>query len=158
MIRLTLERLVSNNDATIGILKGVRHLNGDTERLFTKFACEDEYRTKKVYGETRIPAGTYWIGLRKEGGFHNRYAKKFGDWHRGMLHIQNVPNFEYILIHIGNTQKDTAGCICPGQAASLHSMYVQASTAAYRELYPPVAAALEQGEDVPISIIDRDRS
>ena len=29
--------------------------------------------------ETRIPAGVYSILLRKEGGFHGRYTKKYGE-------------------------------------------------------------------------------
>lgn len=156
MIRLLHERLVSNHDATIGLL----HLDKQNDkhgydRLLSVFTLEDEHRTKKVYGETRIPCGVYWLGLRKEGGFHQRYSDRF-DFHKGMLHIQNVPHFEHILIHIGNTEKDTAGCLLVADGARLDSMTVQSSTAAYKRLYPPVAAALDRGEDIPINIIDRD--
>ena len=38
---------------------------------------------EKVYGETRIPAGTYKLKLRTEGGYHQKYSKRFPDIHRG---------------------------------------------------------------------------
>jgi hypothetical protein len=111
-----------------------------------------------VAGETRIPAGRYKLGLRREGGFHTRYAKLFSGIHRGMLHLLNVPNFEYILIHCGNTDKDSAGCILLGdnavQNVTLPGM-IGASQIAYRRVYPDIAAALERGQDVHITIADR---
>ncbi len=158
MIRLTLERLVSNNDATLGLLH-VDRQQGENgfERLHSVFTCEDEFRAVKKWGETRISCGVYWMGLRKEGGFHDRYVRKFGDWHHGMLQIMNVPKFEYILLHVGNSEKDTAGCILVGHGARSDTMSIQRSTAAYKEIYPPIVAALERGEDVSINISDRDR-
>ena len=33
-----------------------------------------------------------------------------------MLHITNVPNFEYILIHCGNTDEHTSGCLLVGDS------------------------------------------
>ena len=38
------------------------------KRKFLAYTLEDEYREEKVYGETRIPNGTYELGLRKVGG------------------------------------------------------------------------------------------
>ena len=66
---------------------------------FECYTLEDEYRTQKVYAETRIPDGRYKVSLRTEGGHHIRYSKKFPDLHKGMLHILDVPNFKWILIH-----------------------------------------------------------
>lgn len=120
------------------------------------FEChtlEDEYRNKKVYGETRIPEGTYEIKFRKEGGFHNRYKNKFGRFHKGMLELQDVPNFQYILIHIGNTDEDTAGCILVGETSDTNG-FIGRSTEAYKKLYPKIAAKLEGGEKVFITIKD----
>ena len=67
---------------------------------FLCYTLEDEYRKEKIKGETMIPYGVYEIKYRKEGGFHQRYSKRFGDLHRGMLHITNVPNFEHVLSYI----------------------------------------------------------
>ena len=74
------------------------------------YTLEDEQRALKVKGETRIPAGTY-NRTKKRRGFHARYDKKYPGIHRSMLHVTDVPGFEYILIHTGNTDEHTAGCL-----------------------------------------------
>lgn len=119
-----------------------------------RFACwtlEDEARAKKVPGETRIPAGRYRVVLRTDGGFHERYLKRFGpDFHRGMLHITGVPGFDFILIHIGNTDEDTRGCVLVGERMTPGAL--QGSERAYRQHYPKVAAALLKGEGVWVDV------
>ena len=128
-----------------------------------KFQCyglEDEGRTKKVYGETRIPNGLYDITFRKEGRFHNKYSTKFG-FHKGMLAVTNAPDFklitpnmefQYILIHIGNTDKDTAGCLLVGQQANADKNLIGQSTEAYKKLYIKISNALLMGEEVKIYV------
>ena len=64
---------------------------------------EDQYQAVKVMHETCIPEGTYDIKFRKTGGFHAKYSERYKNAHYGMLHLQDVPNFTYILIHAGNT-------------------------------------------------------
>ena len=92
---------------------------GTVGRLYAdgEFLCwtlENPKHKKKIWGDTRIPAGVYNIKLRTAGKFHRRYKKRFPDIHKGMLHLQDVPNFKYILIHCGNSKKDTHGCILTG--------------------------------------------
>lgn len=121
------------------------------------YTLEDEYRAVKVKGETRIPCGTYTIKFRTWGAHHIQYAKKFPRFHRGMLQLQSVPNFEGILIHIGNTDKDTAGCILVGSTftrSASGKISIQGSTVAYEKIYPVIAAAISKGEKVTIKIID----
>ena len=65
--------------------------------------------------ETCIPEGTYDIKFRKTGGFHAKYSERYKNAHYGMLHIQDVPNFTYILIHTGNTDEHTSGCLIVGE-------------------------------------------
>lgn len=117
---------------------------------FECYGLEDEQRAKKVYGKTRIPNGTYKVKLRTEGGFHKKYLKKFGEQHKGMLWVQNVPGFEYILIHIGNTDKDTAGCLLVGTTADKGKGFIGGSTNAYKDLYKKIIPSLLAGEDVEI--------
>lgn len=125
-----------------------------------KFMCytlEDEYRNRKVYGETRIPAGRYKITLRTEGTIHQRYLHKFGSkFHKGTLWLQDVPNFKWILIHIGNDDEDTAGCILVGQDPKGSDNFIANSTAAYKKIYPPIRDAILSGEEVFINVIDLD--
>lgn len=127
------------------------------ESLFVingKYECEgieDEERSVKVWGETCIPLGRYKVELRKEGKFHELYKKKFPDWHVGMLHITDVPGFEFILIHPGNTDDDTAGCYCPGRKSA--PGVVSESTKAYEKLYRQIAPWLVEGDEVYIEYL-----
>ena len=142
-MKIEVLRYKSHDDYTLGKL----YIDG----TFKCYTLEDEKRSIKVWGETRIPDGTYNIKLRKEGGFHSKYLKKFGStFHKGMLWLQDVPGFEYILIHIGNTDKDTAGCILVGKTVA--NAFIGNSTGAYKEIYPIIADAISNGEDVSITL------
>jgi len=119
---------------------------------FECYTIEDEGRTIKVHGKTRIPDGRRKVELRTEGGFHQRYLKKFGaDFHKGMLWVKDVPGFEFILIHIGNDDDDTAGCLLVGSTADKDKGFIGGSTKAYKEMYIKVRDALLRGEEVYIT-------
>src|SRR5688500_19899161 len=98
-MKLTVLRFYDNGKSTSGLL----FIDGK----FECYTLEDEHRDVKLKGETRIPCRQYDLGLRTEGGHHEKYSKKFPKDHVGMLHVLDVPNFQYILIHIGNTEGDT---------------------------------------------------
>lgn len=148
-MNILLERYDSGPEDTLGNF----YING----VLQCKTLEDQYREVKVMGDTSIPEGTYEIKLRKEGTHHLKYSKdvRFSDIHKGMLHLQDVPNFKYILIHVGNTDKDTMGCILVGLTAApgiAPRRRLVDSTAAYRRIYPPIAQALIKGEKVTITI------
>ena len=150
-------RISSGKDSTSGMLFEV----DNNTRTFLAYTLEDEQRDVKVWGETRIPAGTYKLKLRKEGGFHNRYLGKYGDtFHKGMIHVQNVPGFEYILWHTGNTDEHTAGCLILGNTQTNNRIakdgFIGSSVDAYKFVYPRVAAAIDAGLDVEVTYIDYD--
>jgi hypothetical protein len=155
-MKLKVLRFSSQEDSTSGLL----FLDGDLGLEFLCYTLEDEDRALKVRGETRVPAGTYEIKLRTEGGFHGRYTKRFAGMHKGMLHVINVPNFKWILIHTGNTDEHTAGCLLVGDSQENNKIikdgFVGKSTNAYKRIYPPIAKALEKGEKVTIEYIDLD--
>ena len=155
-MELEVLRYSSQKDSTLGALFDIT--NGD--RKFLCYTLEDEYRENKVMHETRIPAGTYEITLRTWGGFHERYSSRFPKIHKGMLWIREVPNFEYILIHCGNTDNNTSGCLLVGdtQASNVNGSdgYVGSSILAYKQIYPHIANALEKGEQVTIKYTDFD--
>lgn len=148
-MRITANRFVSDSDTTISQVF--------VDGRFVCFGLEDEYRAQKVKGETRIPEGVYNIGIRDAGGFHSRYTRRFGHFHQGMLQIVNVPGFEYILIHCGNTDKDTAGCLLVGEGAitTPGNMMITQSVAAYKKLYADVIHAALNG-NLDIGFIDAD--
>lgn len=147
-MKLEVVRFGHGKEDTIGLLM----INGK----FECFTLEDQLQTKKVYGETRIPEGTYRVEFRKEGGFHHRYLNKFGsEFHKGMLQIKDVPGFEYVLIHIGNEDDDTAGCLLVGNSVDQNvtrDAHLLQSTPAYKRIYPDIAAALINGDVVTINI------
>lgn len=73
--------------------------------LFISDSIEDKVRVlnsieDKVYGETAIPAGTYKADIY--------FSKKFG---YKVIRLFDVPYFSGILIHRGNSSKDSLGCI-----------------------------------------------
>ena len=152
-MELEVLRFSSESDSTNGILFDASNkLDG---KRFLCYTLEDEKRSEKVRGETRIPAGTYEIKIRDVGGFHSRYSKKFGKMHRGMLHVTNVPGFDYILIHCGNTDEHTAGCLLVGDSQENNQIkkdgFIGKSSQAYKRIYPRIASALERGEKVTIT-------
>lgn len=97
-MKLKLERIYKAPTYTIGKL----YIDG---KLFCD-TLEDVVRHNglKVYGETAIPAGTYKVILNVS----NRFKVL-------MPLLLNVPNFEGIRIHSGNTDKDTHGCLLVGK-------------------------------------------
>jgi hypothetical protein len=150
---LTLERLFSDPEATLGILA----LDGKA----ACFTLEDQHQKVKVPGETRIPAGRYRLKQRARGEsphFDSRYTEKFGSEHQGMIEIMDVPGFTAVLIHMGNTDADTRGCVLVGMRgdAMAEPKVIGMSEVAYRRLYRKLVAALADGA-VSLSVTDRDR-
>ena len=70
--------------------------------------------------------------------------------HKGMLWVRDVPGFEYILIHTGNTDEHTAGCLLVGNSSDIKG-FIGSSVNAYKNIYPAIAQALEDGEEVTIT-------
>ena len=145
-MQLSVLRYSENGESTLGLL----FIDGK----FECYTLEDEHQDIKIKAETRIPAATYKIELRTEGGHHQRYSKKFPDFHKGMLHVQDVPNFKWILIHIGNDDDDTAGCLLVGDS-SINNLTqpgrINSSTIAYERMYKKVIEAFDRGDEVYIT-------
>lgn len=152
MMELEVLRYWSRENETLGLLFAVE--NG--RREFLAYTLEDEYRTEKVFGETRIPEGIYPLALRTEGGHHQRYTKRFAAIHEGMLWVQDVPNFKWILIHIGNSDDDTAGCLLVGTFPANWGSRIIDSERAYLKVYTRVLDAMKRGQSVQIRYVDYD--
>lgn len=147
---LILKRMFQTPTETIGKL-----VHGDEIICYT---LEDIAREPKVVGETRIPAGTYQIKKRIEGGMIRKYRERFGNSHY-MLWLQNVPNFQYIMIHIGNTAQDSSGCVLAGTSYEEYEpdkYRLLNSTGAYLYLWNMVDKEFKNQNDVYIIIIDEE--
>lgn len=149
MLNLEMNRFGMGLNSTLG------HLSvGD----FQCFTLEDERRLTKVKAETAIREGSYRILLRDDGGMNQDYQDRFPELHRGMLHLQDVPEFEWIYLHILNTEKQTKGCIGPGTVPVIlpnGEFKIADSTTAYLALYRLLLPALLRDEKVIIHINDR---
>ena len=151
------KRLIHTTNETLGML----FMPGPGKAYGTPFGfvIEDEPRAIKVKGETRIPAGRYKLGIRKELTTltkKNRASKWYKGWFTYHIEVLRVPGFTGIYFHIGNKEKDTAGC----QIGSKHANIVEGgfvcsnSTEMIREFYEIVYPKLEKGEDVYYTIIN----
>ena len=112
------------------------------------FGLEDRHRTEKVAGDTRIPAGRYDLRWRTAGRWAERYARK---GYQGSLEVVGVPNFSAVLIHVGNTKRDTAGCLLIGKGCDLTTRTITKSAIAVGQLY---AAVKNIGGDWAIEFSD----
>ncbi len=146
-------RISSGDEATLGTLFDVTSFNKPIE--FICYILEDQFNEPKVKGETRIPTGRYQIKLRDQGGMHNRYGKRF-NFHQGMLWLQDVPDFTFIYIHVGNKDDDSEGCLLVGDGQISNVVergQVTNSVTAYKRLYDKIVKALPN-EEVWIEIED----
>lgn len=137
-MKLQLIRYRSGADDTLGLLY--------IDEKFACFTLEDEKRNIKVHGETRIPAGTYELGIMFSGKRQ-----------RNMIEIMNVPGFKYIQIHTGNTDDDTDGCLLIGDGMFRKPNgdgYLQYSRAAYERITPAIFKELQAGNKTVIQIVD----
>ena len=111
---------------------------------FECYTLEDVVRPpglRKVWGQTAIPAGSYEVVVT--------YSTRF---HEFMPQLLNVPNFEGIRIHSGNTTADTAGCLLTGTAIAPNRERIFNSLRAYHALFLKIEAALDRGEAISLTI------
>jgi len=154
-MRLEVLRHSSGAESTLGALFDVTRA-----RRFLCFTLEDEHREVKLPGETCIPSGEYELALRTVGALRRRYQERYGAMHKGMLWLRRVSGFRFILIHTGNHDDHTEGCLLVGDS-TLQNITEEgslaASRSAYQRIYPPIARALGAGRRVTLRVTDFDR-
>lgn len=108
---------------------GEMHIDGQ----FECFTLEDVVRPVKIKGMTAIPAGSYEVIV----SFSARFK-------RLLPLLLNVPEFDGIRIHAGNTDADTEGCLLVGQTQSPD--FIGKSRPAFDQLFAKLqdAAAREK--------------
>lgn len=133
-MKLTLVRDIHAPDFTLG------KLFWDTHLFY--YSCEDTVRPVKIAHKTAIPAGRYQVLVNE--------SKRFG---KRMPLLINVPNYDGIRIHPGNTAADTDGCILIGLTRIKNG--VGNSVAAFNDFMPRLEGALVSG---PVWIEVKDAS
>jgi len=154
MSELLARRISSGSEATLSTL---HELDDAGKPEFICYVLEDQFNEPKIPGETRIPPGRYQIELRDEGGMTKRYKERFPDIHKGMLWLQDVPNFTFVYIHTGNTDDHSEGCLLVGDAQHQNVTergQVTSSVAAYRRLYQRIIFDLDLGDEVWLTVED----
>jgi hypothetical protein len=147
-MKLVLKRYYSTYEFTCGIL----YING----LFACHVLEDEARDIKKKSETRIPAGVYKIAQRKaQTDMTEKYRQKYPEFFDYHLELQAVPGFENIYIHVGNTSKDTAGCLLIGDAVDSAAGSIMRSGLCFKRVYQEIRAGVKSG-DCTIEILDEE--
>lgn len=149
-MELVLNRILKTNDYTIGefsvdgkylcdtIEDAVRPLPESCPNTPKGIACKCK---EKVYGKTAVPAGTYKVKL----GYSNRFR-------RILPQVLDVPHFLGILIHTGNSNKDTEGCIIVGTWDGKTENWVSNSRAAFNKLMPLLRDATDNKEEITLTI------
>ena len=152
---LELKRIAKKPTYTIGRL----YINGkyfcdtieDKDRGLRKSMSTGEIAKIKIKGETAIPTGMYDVLLNVVSprfGKQNFYANLC----EGTLpRLDKVTGFSGVLIHCGNTSKDTEGCILVGENKEVGK--VLNSRAVFTELWNTyLGPAKKRGEKVYIKI------
>lgn len=132
-MKLKLTRKTYTKTSTIGDLQ----ING-------KFEChvlEDPVRPKKIKGVTAIPAGSYKVVIT--------WSPRFKV---DMPLLEDVPGFEGIRIHPGNTAEHTEGCLLVGKTKAVDS--IGSSRDAYAQLFKKLKKALGSGGEIGIEIVE----
>lgn len=119
---ITIKRLYKTENSTIGELL--------VDGIWECFTLEDTERKIKIKGETAIPKGTYKVIINES----NRFK-------RSLPLLLNVPGFEGVRIHSGNSNHDTEGCILVGQTRNKN--YIGQSRKAFDKLFKKMQAAKE---------------
>lgn len=118
-MELVLERKWKKSDYTIGILlinnKKFCEVIEDKDRGLKDSMTSEQIKLIKKPNMTAIPTGTYNVTL-------DVFSSKFGNipfykkvCNGKLPRLLNVKGFEGILIHCGNTQLDTSGCLIVGE-------------------------------------------
>jgi hypothetical protein len=100
---------------------------------FFCFTLEDVPRAVKIPGETAIPEGTYQVITN----YSNRFKTV-------MPLLLNVPNFEGVRFHSGNSSADTEGCILLGFTKSKD--FICNSRKAFNAFMPKLKEGLKTGK------------
>ncbi len=137
-MKIVVRRFEYGDKFTIGKM----YINDSTE--FECYTLEDKVRPKgvKVQNETAIPSGVYNLVIN--------YSQHFD---RILPQLLNVPMFEGVRIHSGNTDLDTEGCILVGSAWPGGDMILQ-SRDAFNKLFPKIQAAWNAKETITVEVID----
>ncbi|EAL9138446.1 hypothetical protein DYU73_01180 [Campylobacter jejuni] len=133
-MKLEIIRRYTGKTCVIGKFKV---LDDDDKILFECFSLEEDKEGVERNKDLRIPEGIYDLKRHSPSRFENTLrsiTKKDDDT---MINVYNddVPSSRAILIHWGNTDKDTQGCILLGLTKDNNNESIGQSRQACKEFY-----------------------
>lgn len=143
-MKIRVERQIFDDESTIGEML----VDGAHEC----YVLEDKVREVpdkpveewKVAHLSAIPYGTYKLVIN--------HSQRFN---RDLPLLLNVPGFDGVRIHPGNTSVNTEGCLLVGRTKG--DEFVGESRAAFGLLYPKLVAAIEAGDEITVEIAKADQ-
>lgn len=154
-MKILIDRKWKKEGYTIGKLyvDGVFFSNTleDRDRGLTSTMSIEEIKKKKKAGDTAIPTGTYKVRMDISSP---RFSKS--NWYikncngAKMPRLKDVPGYNGVLVHCGNTAKDTEGCILVGKNDV--KGIVTKSKDYFLKLYNIMYTAYKKGESIEITI------
>jgi hypothetical protein len=145
---ITVLRYADDGNTSLGLMF--------VNKVFFAYTLEDTHSELKIPGNTRIPEGHYRLGIKKENTpLTQRYRNRF-DWFSNHIEIEGIPNYDLVYIHIGNTHKDTKGCllIADGVNAANREKMILQSQKAYERFYKIIYPRIVNNEPLAINILD----
>ena len=122
----------------------------DADRGLDNSMSEDMIRTLKKPSITAIPRGTYEITLDVVSPKYSK-VQFYKDVCNGKVpRLKNVKGFDGILIHAGNTDKDSSGCLLVGQNKVKGQVVNSKET--FKQLYNLLQDGKSRGEKIIIKI------
>ena len=116
----------------------------DKDRGLTQDMTIGEIQSKKVYGETAIPKGTYKVTTKVVSPKFSKYPFYMEICNGRLPRLLDVPGYEGVLIHVADGWKKDkllAGCIGIGERQSDGSLLNGKET--FRKLWEKIKAQSE---------------
>lgn len=154
-MKIRIDRRWKKSTYTIGrlYLDGVFFCNTleDKDRGLRQTDSLESIKARKVYGETAIPTGCYEVLM-------DVTSPKYADiaWYKNlcggkMPRLKNVPGFDGILFHPGNSALDCMGCVLVGRNKVVGGLVQSKDT--FKALYKRLETAYNKGEKIIVEIL-----
>lgn len=160
-MKLRLRRIALKDTYTIGKLEvlswgkwvWIADTLEDKVRDINKNGVFDNGETK-VYGETAIPYGTYEVTLDIQSPKYSNFNKypKYKRYDGYLPRLLDVPHFEGVLLHIGNSSRNSSGCILLGENKQVGKVLNSTATF-YRVMDDWLIPAKKCGETITLEIV-----
>lgn len=154
--KVDVKRVGDNDKVSLGVIynDGIAFCGSVEDR---------EQKGDKVKGSTRVGNGKYKLCLRKSGRHYEKFSSKWGkDWFRGTpcvytsiedgyKYILDCPNghrFMYIMVHTGNNDGHTEGCLLPNYSLDFKSDIGGNSMGAFKDIYSIWRDSIEASDKI----------